>query len=165
MAEQKQSEQQAQDLCMVIVKETPIKDIKKLWGIVSDWGNLSYLTSVKECALTNKDEVKNGQVGSKRKVTLTNDLGFVEEVVTSIDNDNYKIGYKTLVNTAKIFPVDNYSAITQLKQEKDGDNVIWESTLKFKAKKGVTNDKALDSVKALGLDTTVQVANYCLYKK
>ena len=165
MAEQKQSEQQGQDLCTVIVKETPIKDIKKLWNILTDWGNLSYVSSVKECVLTNKDDIKNGQVGSNRKLTLANDLGVAEHVITSIDNDNYKIGWKIPVNTAEIFPVENYSTITQLKQEKDGENVIWESDSRFTAKKGVANDKVLDAVKVLELGTMVQVINYCLSKE
>ena len=166
MAEQKQSEQaqKEQDLCIVIVKETTIKDIKKLWNIISDWGNMSYLNRVKECVLTNKDEIKNGQVGSKRKVTLVNDLGSLDEVVTSLDNDKYCIGYTIDVNTP-ILPVENYSAISQLKQAKDGENVTWEGTLKFKAKKGVTNDKALDAVKAVVLGTMVQIINYAATKE
>ena len=160
MAEQKQNKEQ--DLCVVVHRETKIKDIKKLWGIITDWGNMSYLQLVKECNLTSGKE-GTAEVGSTRQVVLKNDLGELIETVTAIDNENYKLDYKLEIKTA-ILPVENYSAVSQLKQGKDDETVTWEGTLKFTAKQGVTNDKAIESVKGVVLRTMTQIVNHCLSK-
>ena len=161
--EVKENDKETQDLCLVIIKDTSIKDIKKLWDIISDWGDLSHIKSVEELKLMNNDKVGVNEVGSIRELTLKDGNGKLIETILIIDHDNYKLQFSIDVHSPML-PVEYYTVCHQFYQETANDNVTWESTLQFNPKQGVTKKQAIEIVKGVILTVIQQIIDHCLTK-
>jgi len=92
----------------------------KVWAIVGNFGDLSWLPGVA------KTEGTGGVAPdqAKRKITLSNG-GVIEETLTKYDEAGLSLAYKIDQVDVKIFPVNNYSSTISVKDEGGKSTVEW----------------------------------------
>ncbi|SJM94436.1 conserved exported hypothetical protein [Crenothrix polyspora] len=104
----------------------------KVWGIIKDYGDMSWLPAVKNTTVD-----KGNEIGSIRVLTLQ-DGGTITEELKKYDADKMAYGYKiTEMSTAKtithagneekvpVLPVDNYTANIGVEAKGDTSVVTW----------------------------------------
>ncbi len=92
----------------------------KVWAIVGNFGDLSWLPGVAKTEGTGG----NTPDQAKRKITLANG-GVIEETLTKYDEAGQSLSYKIDSVDVKIFPVNNYSSTISVKQEGGKTEVEW----------------------------------------
>jgi hypothetical protein len=106
----------------------------KVWGIIKDYGDMSWLPAVKSTTVN-----KGNESGSVRVLTLQ-DGGTITEELKKYDAEKMMYAYKiTEMSTAKtinhagvdekvpVLPVDNYSANIEVEPKGDTSVVTWKA--------------------------------------
>jgi Polyketide cyclase / dehydrase and lipid transport len=91
----------------------------KVWAIVGNFGDLSWLPGVAKTEGTGG----NTPDQAKRKLTLANG-GVIEETLTKYDEAGQSISYKIDSVDVKIFPVNNYSSTITVTPGEGGKSTV-----------------------------------------
>ncbi len=113
---------------------------EKVWGLVADFGNTSWMQGV------SKTEVTGEGPGMVRAIHVGPDAPPVLEKMTAIDRDRHRVDYT--ITQGNPLPVENYNAWIVVSRNSDGSaHIDWCST--FDAKKGVDDATAKTSVEGM----------------
>lgn len=114
-------------LSVKVEKTTEDCDIDKLWGVISNFGEVPFAMKENGGQITKCISSQDGKV---RTMTIGDKGGTLQEKLTNINKDEYTLSYAITQNDA--LPVQNYNATMKLSKAGKGCKINWSATFNAK---------------------------------